>query len=112
MTQHDSPWDHPSTGTVTRADLVEAIKELGFSRRESAAHVDAVLTAMVDALSERKAVKLTNFGRFSVRDKGARPARNPRTGEAAEVSPRSVVVFRTSEGLRARLTEALSEETG
>jgi integration host factor subunit alpha len=50
-------------------------------------------------------VKLSGFGTFSVRDKRARVGRNPRTGEAAPISPRRVVTFRASAVLKRQIAE-------
>lgn len=52
-----------------------------------------------------ESVKLSGFGTFSVRDKGARMGRNPRTGESAPISPRRVVTFRASAVLKRRIAE-------
>ena len=54
----------------------------------------------------REPVKLSGFGAFSVRDKGARMGRNPRTGEAAAIPPRRVVTFRASRVLKRRIGQA------
>ena len=100
--------------TVTRADLAEAVYRLNIenrstepaepiSREESAALVEAVLDEIANALVEGETVKLSSFGAFSVREKGARVGRNPKTGVEAPISPRRVPTFRASQVLKAQI---------
>ncbi|MGB0749291.1 MAG: integration host factor subunit alpha [Magnetospiraceae bacterium] len=97
-----------STGTVTRAHLAEAIyQEVGLSRNESADLLEAVLGSMTDALVEGESVKISTFGSFSVRQKGERIGRNPKTGEEVPILPRRVLVFRPSQILKERINKAL-----
>ncbi|MBX6368984.1 MAG: integration host factor subunit alpha [Rhodospirillales bacterium] len=90
--------------TVTRAQLSEAVyQEVGLSRNESAALVDTVLNEIADALARGEMVKISSFGSFSVRQKGQRIGRNPKTGEEVPISPRKVLVFRASHVLKDRI---------
>jgi integration host factor subunit alpha len=83
-----------STGTVTRADLAEAVyREIGLSRSES---------------SEQ--VKLAGFCTFSLRDKKERMGRNPKTGKAVPITSRRVLVFKPSQILRERVDSALTRK--
>ena len=43
-----------------------------------------------------RCVKISSFGTFSVRQKGERIGRNPKTGEEVPILPRRVLVFRAS----------------
>jgi len=98
-----------STGTVTRADLAEAVyREIGLSRTESAQLVEAVIDNITDALLRGETVKLAGFGTFSLRDKKMRMGRNPKTGEEVPITPRRVLVFKSSQVLRERVDSALS----
>lgn len=90
--------------TLTRADLSEAVyQEVGLSRNESAELVEAVLDEMADALVKGEMVKISSFGTFSVREKGERIGRNPKTGEEVPILPRRVMVFRASHVLKKRI---------
>ncbi len=96
-------------GTITRADLSEAVyQEVGLSRNESAELVESVLNEISDALVRGEMVKLSSFGSFSVREKGERIGRNPKTGEEVPILPRRVLVFRASHVLKNRINSALS----
>ena len=90
--------------TVTRAELGEAVyQEVGLSRSESAELVETVLEEISMALVRGEAVKLSSFGSFSVREKGERVGRNPKTGEEVPILPRKVLVFRASHVLKDRI---------
>jgi integration host factor subunit alpha len=91
-------------GTITRADLSEAVyKTVGLSRTESAALVEMVLDEIMEALSRGETVKLSSFGSFTVRAKAERIGRNPKTGIEVPITPRRVILFRPSHVLRARI---------
>jgi integration host factor subunit alpha len=102
-----------SPATVTRAQLSEAVySEVGLSRHESAELVETVLREITDALSRGEMVKISSFGSFSVRRKGQRIGRNPKTGEEVPILPRQVLVFRPSHVLKGRINgEQIADET-
>lgn len=88
-------------GTVTRAQLSEAVhRDVGLSRTDSAILVEAVLDEVCNELVNGKVVKISSFGSFSVRGKGGRIGRNPKTGEEVPIAPRRVLVFRPSHVLK------------
>ena len=89
--------------TVTRAHLAEMIyTQVGLSRNESADLLEAVLERISAALEGGESVKVSGFGTFSVRQKGRRVGRNPKTGEEVPILPRRVLVFRPSHVLKSR----------
>ena len=61
---------------------------------------------MAATLEEGDSVKISGFGTFSVRQKGRRIGRNPKTGEEVPIMPRRVLVFRPSHVLKARVNAA------
>ena len=92
--------------TLTRSDLSEAVyREVGLSRNESADLVESILQYISDALVTGETVKISSFGTFSVREKGARIGRNPKTGEEVPIEPRRVLVFRPSHILKDKINE-------
>ncbi len=99
-----------SETTVTRADLAEAVyQEVGLSRNDSATLVETVLGEIVDALTQGQTVKISSFGSFSVRQKGQRVGRNPKTGEEVPILPRRVLVFRASHVLKNRINRSMTK---
>jgi integration host factor subunit alpha len=95
--------------TVTRAQLSEAVyQEVGLSRNESAQLVETVLNEIGERLIAGETVKISSFGSFSVRQKGGRVGRNPKTGQEVPIEPRRVLVFRPSHVLKEEINKALS----
>lgn len=92
--------------TITRAHLGEAVyQEVGLSRNESADLLESVLDMMTDSLVQGDTVKISSFGSFSIRQKGQRIGRNPKTGEEVPILPRKVLVFRPSQVLKSRINQ-------
>jgi integration host factor subunit alpha len=90
--------------TVTRAYLAEVIyAQVGLSRNESSDLLEMVLERVARALEAGESVKISGFGTFSVRQKGRRIGRNPKTGVEVPIMPRRVLVFRPSHVLKAEV---------
>ena len=99
--------------TITRAHLSEAVyQEVGLSRNESADLVESVLNEVAESLSKGETVKISSFGSFSVRQKGQRVGRNPKTGEEVPIQPRRVLVFRASNVLKNRINRTQAAQDG
>ena len=98
-----------SEQTLTRMDLRDAVyQEVGLSRNESAQLVESVIEHISDTLARGEQVKVSSFGTFSVREKGPRVGRNPKTGEEVPILPRRVLVFRASHVLKDRINSSLA----
>jgi integration host factor subunit alpha len=95
----------PSVGkAVTRVELYDAVyRKVGLSRSESSALVELVLKEISDSVARGETVKLSSFGTFTVRQKGKRMGRNPKTGVDVPISPRRVVVFKASVIMKQRI---------
>ena len=92
------------SGTLTRADLAEALhRQVGLSRADSSRLVEQVLARMCGALERGENVKISGFGTFVLRDKGERVGRNPKTGVEVPIAPRRVLTFRASQMMRGRI---------
>ena len=99
--------------TITRADLSESVfQEVGLSRNESSDLVETILSEVVEALARGESVKISSFGSFTVRDKGQRVGRNPKTGQEVPILPRRVLVFRASNVLKTLINGAPGENQG
>ena len=99
--------------TITRSQLSEAVyQEVGLSRNESAELLESILSKISETLSNEESVKISSFGSFSVRRKGQRIGRNPKTGEEVPILPRKVLVFRPSQVLKSQISGATVESAG
>ena len=99
--------------TITRSQLSEAVyQEVGLSRNESAELLESILSKISETLSNEESVKISSFGSFSVRRKGQRIGRNPKTGEEVPILPRKVLVFRPSQVLKSQISGATVDSAG
>lgn len=93
--------------TLTKAELAEQLfNHVGLNKREAKDIVDAFFEEISTTLATGIEVKLSGFGNFQVRDKPARPGRNPKTGEVIPISARRVVTFHPSQKLRGAVEQA------
>ena len=72
--------------------------------------IDAILDGVADALARGVRVELRGFGAFSTKQRQARAARNPRTGDKVQVTKKVVPFFRTGKEMRDRLNRAPVEK--
>lgn len=90
--------------TLTKADIVESIKEqFGFSRRRSVETVEALVEIIKKTLESGEDILVSGFGKFCVKEKAERRGRNPATGGDLMLAPRRVVTFRCSGKLREKV---------
>ena len=73
---------------MNKRELVQQVAgRADLSSGQAAGAVEAALAAIESELAAGGEVAITGFGRFSVAERAARQARNPRTGEPIEVPP-------------------------
>jgi DNA-binding protein HU-beta len=86
---------------VNKAQLVEALAErLGGDKKNAATAIDGMLDTIIRAVAKGEKVAITGFGVFEKRDRAARTARNPATGEKVRVKKTSVPAFRAGQGFK------------
>ncbi|MBT4291794.1 integration host factor subunit beta [bacterium] len=91
---------------MTKADIVEDIAlKTGLTKKEVGETVDLFLDKVGDLLVQGKHLEIRGFGTFKVKERKARMARNPRTGDAVPVPARKVPVFKVSKMLKDRVAE-------
>ena len=88
-------------GTITKAELSDALfDQVGLNKREAKDLIDAFFETVGQSLQSGVDVKISGFGNFQLREKSARPGRNPKTGELVPISARRVVTFHASQKLK------------
>jgi len=86
---------------MNKAELINHVAaSADLSKTAASAAVEAVLGGITGALQGGDSVSLVGFGTFSVAERAARTARNPRTGEAIEVGPSKAPKFKAGKGLK------------
>lgn len=92
--------------SLTKAELANSLCDtLGLSKSEAKDLVDNFFEQICLALEQGETVKLSGFGNFELKDKNARPGRNPKTGEEVTISPRRVVTFKQGQKLKAIMAQ-------
>jgi nucleoid DNA-binding protein len=85
---------------MTKIEIARAVSEKANMTQLAAKRiVQNVLDVIVETLVEEGRLELRNFGVLEVRERAARKARNPRTGEAVQVKKKRVVVFKAGKAL-------------
>ncbi|WP_392566878.1 integration host factor subunit alpha [Utexia brackfieldae] len=96
--------------TLTKADIAESLtNKLNLDKQESKVLVELFFEEIRVALEKGEPVKLSGFGNFTVRDKNARPGRNPKTGESVSICARRVVTFRPGIKFKERIEQGIAK---
>lgn len=86
---------------MNKFDLVNMLaSKTGMTKKGASEALDSVLNAIVDALKKGDKVTVTGFGTFEVRQRKARPGRNPQTGASITIPARKVAAFRAGKALK------------
>jgi DNA-binding protein HU-beta len=86
---------------MNKTGLIEVVAEQADLTKAAATRaVDAVVSAVTDALRDGDQVTLVGFGTFSVRDRAARTGRDPRTGKSIKIKASKVPGFKSGKALK------------
>ena len=80
------------------ADAVHAV--VGGTKTTAEQAVEKVIEVIISSLKKGEEVSIAGLGIFSVKERAARQARNPRTGEAISVPAMKVPKFKASKHLK------------
>jgi integration host factor subunit alpha len=87
--------------TLTKDALIEMIRDkVGYPVTEAKDILEIILEEIKTKLEEGVEVKISGFGKWTVKEKRSRPGRNPHTGDKIQISARRVVTFNPSDKLR------------
>ena len=86
---------------MNKVDLIRsAMERVELSRKDAMALVDGLFEDIQAACTSGEPVKIPGFGQFKVRDRAARMARNPATGEQVKVPAKRVFKFLPAKALK------------
>jgi integration host factor subunit beta len=90
---------------MTKSELVERLcrAEGSLSRHQAESLVNGIFDSMVQALQDGEKIEVRGLGSFTIRERKAREARNPKTGDTVEISAKKIPFFKTGKGLRERV---------
>lgn len=86
---------------MNKTELIERIAEqTGVSASEAQRHFEAFERVVTETLKGGEEVRITGFGKFSVKERKAREGRNPQTGEKMKISASKVPSFSAGNALK------------
>ncbi|MEK7650761.1 MAG: HU family DNA-binding protein [Patescibacteria group bacterium] len=86
---------------MNKQALIEAIHaKIGGTKVAAEEAVDVIVDSIITTLKQDGEVAIAGLGIFSARQRAARTARNPRTGESIQVPAMRVPKFRPAKGLK------------
>jgi len=96
---------------LTKADLIDSIYDnLPFDKQKATKIVEDWIELIKEGLDRDSKVMISGFGVFEVKEKNARPGRNPQTGDKITLAARRVVKFKASQILRKQLNDSVRTE--
>lgn len=86
---------------MNKQAIVDAVHStLGGTKADAERAVDTMVDSIINTLKNGEEVSIAGLGIFSVKDRAARMARNPKTGEPVQVPATRVPKFRPAKGLK------------
>ena len=86
---------------MNKVSIIEAVHaKLGGTKVAAEEAVDTVIDSIVKGLRGGDEVSIAGLGIFSVKQRAARSARNPRTGEQIQIPAMRVPKFRAAKALK------------
>ncbi len=86
---------------MNKRELIETVSSTAkITKKEADAVVNATLDAIIEGLAKEGKVVLPGFGSFEVRNKTAREARNPRTGEKIKIEAKRAPAFKAGKAMK------------
>lgn len=86
---------------MNKTELSAAVAaKADMTRKQAEAAVNALVDVIGEALTKGEKVQLVGFGTFEVKDRPARKARNPRTGEEIDIAASKAPVFKAGKALK------------
>jgi integration host factor subunit beta len=90
---------------MTKSELVEKLTTNadGLNKKDAEVVVNTIFNSIGDALVSGDRVEIRGFGSFSIRERDAREARNPKSGEVVSIPAKKTPFFKTGKELRTRV---------
>jgi DNA-binding protein HU-beta/integration host factor subunit beta len=92
---------------ITKRDLIQATSDkTGLTQVDTGVVLEGLLEAISSSLKQGRNIEIRGFGRFKLKKRNAREARNPRTGEKVNVEAGIKPIFKASRELIKRVDMA------
>jgi len=86
---------------MNKSDLTNKVQEVtGGTKVQAEEVVETIISTITNTLKAGEEVSIAGLGIFSAKERAAREARNPRTGEKIQVPAMRVPKFRPAKALK------------
>ncbi len=91
---------------MNKGELVAALAaKTDLSKKDSEAALNGLIEVISDTIAKGEKVQLIGFGTFERKDRPARTARNPRTGEGVQIAASKAPVFKAGKALKDKVNQ-------
>ena len=89
---------------MNKAQLINAVaSKCDLPKKEIDLVINAAFDSIIESLKAGEKVQIVGFGHFEVRERPARPGRNPMTGEPIEIAASRSAAFKAGNALKEAL---------
>jgi integration host factor subunit beta len=90
---------------VTKSELIDKVMQTHgmLNMKVSETVVNTVFDSIEEALRDGDKVEIRGFGSFTIRERLAREARNPKSGEVVRIPSKRTPFFKTGKELKERV---------
>lgn len=89
---------------MNKSELISALAaKTEMSKKDAEKAVNSFIETITDSLAKDDKIQLVGFGTFMVKNRPARNARNPRTGEEIKISASKTPAFKAGKALKEKV---------
>jgi integration host factor subunit beta len=90
---------------MTKSELIEQLSfaDAGLNKKEADLVINTIFDTIGSALVGGDRVEIRGFGSFTIRERDARSARNPKSGDVVKIAAKKTPFFKTGKELRERV---------
>ncbi len=86
---------------MNKAQLIDVVAlKTEMKKKDAEAAVDAVVSALTEALASGDKIQIFGFGGFEVKERAAREGHNPLTGEKIQIAASKHIAFSAAKALK------------
>ena len=94
---------------MTKSQIISKISNAtGISKKETEIVVEGFIGTIIECLKENNSIEIRGFGTFKNKEREARIARNPKTGESIQLKKRFIPYFKISKEFKKIVLDSLT----
>lgn len=92
---------------MTKSVLIEKVTERvkALTKKQVGTIINVIFNGMKNAITQDEKIEIRGFGNFRLKQRNAKVARNPKTGENVQVPPKKVLHFKIGKPLHDALNK-------